>query len=98
MSAEQSVLNQNAEPDWKNYDDFARGIDTNRLPGTRTGGAKRCRSPLKRREITLRFSADRQRVLWAGVGRAARTLTKKCKPPPRAISSIFRCSRRATSA
>lgn len=34
MSAEQSVLNQNAEPDWKNYDDFARGIDTNRLPGT----------------------------------------------------------------
>ena len=35
MSAEQSVLNQNAEPDWKNYDDFARGIDTNRLPGTR---------------------------------------------------------------
>lgn len=46
MSAEQSVLNQNAEPDWKNYDDFARSIDTNRLPGTRSGGAKRCRSPL----------------------------------------------------
>lgn len=30
-----SVLNPSAEPGWKNYDDFARGIDTNRLPSTR---------------------------------------------------------------
>ena len=47
MSAEQSVLNQNAEPDWKNYDDFARGIDTlTACRAPRSGGAKRCRSPL----------------------------------------------------
>lgn len=30
----QDALNQNAESVWKNYDDFAKGIDTNRLPNT----------------------------------------------------------------
>ncbi|MFC0227979.1 MoaF C-terminal domain-containing protein [Serratia aquatilis] len=36
MSAaeEKDLLSQNAEPGWKNYDDFAEGIDTNRLPNT----------------------------------------------------------------
>lgn len=33
-SEKQDVLNQNAESGWKNYDDFAKGIDTNRLPNT----------------------------------------------------------------
>ncbi|MGP2706632.1 MoaF N-terminal domain-containing protein, partial [Serratia marcescens] len=69
MSAEQSVLNQNAEPDWKNYDDFARGIDTNRLPGTQDWRGKTLQIAFESSgEITLRFSADRQRVLWAWGG------------------------------
>ncbi|PYB33854.1 MoaF N-terminal domain-containing protein, partial [Serratia marcescens] len=69
MSAEQSVLNQNAEPDWKNYDDFARGIDTNRLPGTQEWRGKTLQIAFDNDgEITLRFSADRQRVLWAWGG------------------------------
>ncbi|MFZ4834879.1 MoaF C-terminal domain-containing protein [Rouxiella sp. Mn2063] len=29
-----NVLSALAEPGWKNYDDFAQGIDTNRLPST----------------------------------------------------------------
>ncbi|MBY4850373.1 MoaF C-terminal domain-containing protein [Serratia marcescens] len=69
MSAEPSVLNQNAEPDWKNYDDFARGIDTNRLPGTQDWRGKTLQIAFEGGgEITLRFSADRQRVLWAWGG------------------------------
>lgn len=69
MSAEQSVLNQNAEPDWKNYDDFARGIDTNRLPGTQDWRGKTLQIAFEDGgDFTLRFSADRQRVLWAWGG------------------------------
>ncbi|WP_232098791.1 MoaF N-terminal domain-containing protein [Serratia ureilytica] len=69
MSAESSVLNQNAEPDWKNYDDFARGIDTNRLPGTQDWRGKTLQIAFEDGgDITLRFSADRQRVLWAWGG------------------------------
>ena len=78
MSAEQSVLNQNAEPDWKNYDDFARGIDTQPAAGhLRIGAAKRCRSLLKAAGNHVAF----QRRSAAGAvglgGRAARTLTKR---------------------
>lgn len=38
--AKSSVLSSNAELDWKNYDDFAKGIDTNRLPNTQDWLAK----------------------------------------------------------
>lgn len=35
-----SVLSPLAEPGWKNYDDFSRGIDINRLPSTRHWAGK----------------------------------------------------------
>lgn len=34
MNNKNTVLSANAEKDWKNYDDFAKGIATNRLPNT----------------------------------------------------------------
>lgn len=65
MSLNPSVLNQNAEPEWKNYDDFARGIDTNRLPPTQDWRGKTLQMVFEHdEEMTLRFSADQQRLHW----------------------------------
>ncbi|AXU96891.1 MAG TPA: hypothetical protein DD850_14420 [Erwinia persicina] len=40
MNMNASVLSPLAEPGWKNYDDFSRGIDINRLPSTRHWAGK----------------------------------------------------------
>ncbi|MNG97760.1 Molybdenum cofactor biosynthesis protein F [compost metagenome] len=83
MSAEQSVLNQNAEPDWKNYDDFARGIDTNRLPGTQDWRGKTLQIVFEGGvEMTLRFSVDRQRLLWALQGESGDDVYEEVRTSP----------------
>ncbi|CAI1936692.1 Molybdenum cofactor biosynthesis protein F [Serratia ficaria] len=83
MSAEQSVLNQNAEPDWKNYDDFARGIDTNRLSASHDWRGKTLRMVFEGgEEMTLRFSADRQRLLWALQGESGEEVYEEVRTSP----------------
>ncbi|MFK3843638.1 MoaF C-terminal domain-containing protein [Serratia sp. NPDC087055] len=69
MSLNPSVLNQNAEPEWKNYDDFARGIDTNRLPPTQDWRGKTLQMVFEQgEEMTLHFSADQPRLHWTWQG------------------------------
>ncbi|MFS7192960.1 MoaF C-terminal domain-containing protein [Serratia proteamaculans] len=69
MSLNPSVLNQNAEPEWKNYDDFARGIDTNRLPATQDWRGKTLQLAFEQGEqMTLNFSAGHQQLSWAWQG------------------------------
>ncbi|CAI0699658.1 Molybdenum cofactor biosynthesis protein F [Serratia entomophila] len=83
MSAEQSVLNPNAEPDWKNYDDFARGIDTNRLPATHDWRGKTLQIAFEDgTEMTLRFSADRPQLQWAWQGESGEEVYEEVRTSP----------------
>lgn len=83
MSLNPSVLNQNAEPEWKNYDDFARGIDTNRLPPTQDWRGKTLQMVFEHdEEMTLRFSADQQRLHWTWQGEQGEDAYEEVRTSP----------------
>lgn len=59
-----SVLNPSAEPGWKNYDDFARDINTHRLPTTRHWAGKRVRVRFDEGPILDMEFSQAERVSW----------------------------------
>jgi len=58
-----SVLNPSAEPGWKNYEDFAQGIDTNRLPSTRHWQGKNLNLTFEGAE-PLRLDFHQEALSW----------------------------------
>jgi hypothetical protein len=58
------MSNQGRPQDWKNYEDFAAGIDTNRLPPSKALAGRVVRISFEDDEpLELRF--DEQRVAWS---------------------------------
>lgn len=60
-----SVLSSAAEPGWKNYEDFAEGINGNRLPSTTHWRGKTLALLLEdRSSLTLTFQAEDDGLRW----------------------------------
>ncbi len=67
---ETSTMNDAKPADWKNYDDFARGIATNRLPQTDALVGRNVRITSKSGQIAEFAFTAKHDVAWAARGKA----------------------------
>ncbi|MCR4441782.1 MAG: MoaF C-terminal domain-containing protein [Peptococcaceae bacterium] len=75
------VLAEGAEKGWKNYDDFAAGQETNRLPNTDHWVGKELSIKLENHK-TLKLSFEREKVKWDYNGETGKdTYEEVCTSP-----------------
>ncbi|MFC7421381.1 MoaF C-terminal domain-containing protein [Iodobacter arcticus] len=73
-----SVLSSNVEEGWKNYDDFAAGIDTNRLPGSCDWANRTLDIQFDNQQI-LNLVFDVNRVTWSYQGESGHDVYEEVK-------------------